>query len=365
MKKKTFIFFLPNFSQGGAAQSITKLMIFLSKKKYKCILICLSKCFYHKELLQNRVKIIEINSNRTILSMLKIREIIKNCLKRNQQAVLISNINYANVLSIIFFRTLNNLKIVLYERTPIQELNFDYGNIFKKIKNLIIKFLILIFYRFSDKIVTNSKRSSSDLSFFIKKKVETIYSKSIDKIVPYRRRNIKGTKIIWIGRLSKEKSFDTLIEAISLIKNKKITISVFSGTSDTSKYKQKIKFLKLHKHFEFFSYKQDLTKHFKSSNLFISTSLYESFPNSVIQAINHGLPVISSKSYGGISNIITNNHTGIFFEKKNSKDLAKKILNFISNQKLHYKYAYKAHKNLKKFEFEKIETKFERLLINL
>ena len=62
MKKKTLIFFLPNFSQGGAAQSITKLMIFLSKKKYKCILFCLGKCFYHKELFQNRVKIIEINS---------------------------------------------------------------------------------------------------------------------------------------------------------------------------------------------------------------------------------------------------------------------------------------------------------------
>ena len=137
MKKKTFIFFLPNFSQGGAAQSIMKLMIFLSKKNYKCILICLGKCFYQNELVKNKIKIIKINSNRTILSMYKIRKNIKNYLKKNKQTILISNINYANVLSIIFFRTLNNLKIILYERTPIQELNYDYGNISKKFKNLI------------------------------------------------------------------------------------------------------------------------------------------------------------------------------------------------------------------------------------
>ena len=113
--------------------------------------------------------------------MLKIRETIKVCLKRNQQAVLISNINYANVLSIIFFRTLNNLKIVLYERTPIQELNFDYGNIFKKIKNLIIKFLILIFYRFSDKIVTNSKDRVL-IYLFIKKKLKPSIQKILTKL---------------------------------------------------------------------------------------------------------------------------------------------------------------------------------------
>ncbi|WP_440932455.1 glycosyltransferase family 4 protein [Candidatus Pelagibacter sp.] len=365
MKKKTLIFFLPNFSQGGAAQSITKLMIFLSKKKYRCILICLGKCFYYKELFRNKVIIIEINSNRTILSILKIREKIKKFLKKDQKTILISNINYANVLSIIFFRTLNNFKIILYERTPIQELNYDYGNIHKKLKNLITKFLIFIFYRYSDKVITNSKKSSSDLSFFIKRKVETIYSKSIDKIKPFQKKNIRGAKIIWIGRLSKEKSFDTLIEAISLLRKKNIIVSVMSGTSDVYKYKKKIKFLKLENYFNFFSYKKNLTKYFKFSNLFISTSLYESFPNAVIQAINHSLPVISSKSDGGISDIIINNHTGILFEKKNSKDLAKKILNFINNQKLHNIYAYRAHKNLKKFEFDKVETKFEKLLMNL
>ena len=166
-------------------------------------------------------------------------------------------------------------------------------------------------------------------------------------------------------KLSKEKSFDTLIEAIYFLKNEKITISVFSGTCDIKKYKQKIKFLKLDKKFNFFNYKKDLTKYFKKSNLFISTSLYESFPNSVIQAVNHSLPVISSKSYGGIIDIISNNRSGVFFEKENSRDLAKKILNFINNQKLHNKYAFMAHKNLKKFDFEKIEIKFEKLLTNL
>ena len=71
--QKKIIFFLPNFSQGGAAQSIVKILIYLSNKKNKCELICLKKCFYKKTLLRNGVKVLEIKSSRTLYSMYKIR----------------------------------------------------------------------------------------------------------------------------------------------------------------------------------------------------------------------------------------------------------------------------------------------------
>ena len=364
MKKKTFIFFLPNFSQGGAAESTAKLIIYLSKKKYHCFLICLGKCFYRKTLKKYNIKIFEINSRKSLFAMLKIRKIVRNIINNNSNTSIVSNINYANILIIIFLRSLKNLKIIIYERTPIQELNYNFENNYLKIKNKIIKFLILKTYKFADKIITNSNKTSLDLSKYIQKRVFTIYSKSIYKIKPFKKKQLKNTRILWIGRFSKEKSFNTLISAINILKNEKIIVKVLSNSENMHEYLKKIRNLNLENNFKFFGYKDNLTKYFNSSNLYISTSFYESFPNSVVQAINHSLPIISSRSHGGINDLMKNNYSGVFFKTNNPKDLAKKILDFINNQKIYNNYAFNAHKNLKKFEFDKIEKKFENLLLN-
>lgn len=361
--KKTFIFFLPDFSQGGAGESTTKLMVYLSKKKHFCFLICLGRCFYREILKKNNIEIFEIYSSKSIFAMIKIRSIVKNILIKNSNVSIISNINYANVLIIIFLRSLKNLKIIIYERTPIQELNYDFGKIFLKIKNKIIKFLILKTYKFADKIITNSDRTTLDLSRYINKKVYTIYSKSIKKIKPFKKKHFKNIRIIWIGRLSEEKSFDTMIDAINIIKDQDITVNVLSNLNNINRYLKKIKNLKLVNKFKFLGYKNNLTEYFKTSNLCISTSFYESFPNSVVQAINNSLPIISSNSHGGINDLIKNNYSGVFFKTNEPHDLANKILNFNVNQKRYINYAYNAHKNLKKFEFDKIEKKFEDILL--
>tara|TARA_B110000977_G_scaffold201338_1_gene295431 strand:+ start:11853 stop:12977 length:1125 start_codon:yes stop_codon:yes gene_type:complete len=365
LKKKTFIFFLPNFSQGGAAESISKLMIYLAKRKYECILICLNKCFYKNQLTKYNIKIFEIFSNKTLFSMLKIRGLINSFIIHKKKVTLISNINYANILSIIFFRSLKNLKIILYERTPIQELDFDYGSLQRKIKNKIIKFLMFLTYRFSDKIIANSKTTSFDLSKLTKKKVITIYSKSIKKIKPYKKKFKNKISILWIGRFSKEKSLDTLIDAIKITNDEEIKVFILSNNMNKVNYLKIINKLKLTKKFVFCGYKKNLTKYFNSTNLYVNTSLYESFPNSVIQAINNSLPIITSKSFGGINEIIKNNFSGVFFETNNSKALSQKILNFKKNKKKYENFALNAHNTLKKFSFDKIEKKFENELLNL
>jgi glycosyltransferase involved in cell wall biosynthesis len=365
LKKKTFIFFLPNFSQGGAAESISKLMIYLAKKKYECVLICLNKCFYKKQLTKYDIKIFEIFSNKTLFSMLKIRGLINSFIIHKKKITLISNINYANILSIIFFRSLKNLKIILYERTPIQELDFDYGSFYRKIKNKTIKFLMFLTYRFSDKIIANSKTTSFDLSKLTKQKVITIYSKSIKKIKPFKKKFKNKINILWIGRFSKEKSLDTLIDAIKIINDDEIKVFILSNDINKRDYLKKINKLKLTKRFVFCGYKKNLTKYFNSTNLYISTSLYESFPNSVIQAINNSLPIITSKSFGGINEIIQNNFSGVFFETNNSKALSQKILNFKKNKKKYENFALNAHNALNKFSFDRIEKDFENELLNL
>ena len=43
-------------------------------------------------------------------------------------------LNYANVLSLIFLSNIKNLKIITVDRTPIQELNFNYNYFYSNFK---------------------------------------------------------------------------------------------------------------------------------------------------------------------------------------------------------------------------------------
>ena len=78
---------------------------------------------------------------------------------------------------------------------------------------------------------------------------------------------------------------------------------------------------------------KDIRPVLKLSNLYINTSYFEGFPNSVVEAIDHGIPVICSQSHGGINEILLNGKCGTIFKNGNSFDLASKIEEYYNNPK--------------------------------
>ena len=63
---KNLIFFLPNFNQGGAANSIKNLCLNLNKKKYRIFIVSLGNCTHKREFLANNIKVLELKSHRTL-----------------------------------------------------------------------------------------------------------------------------------------------------------------------------------------------------------------------------------------------------------------------------------------------------------
>ena len=113
---------------GGAGNSIFRLCKGLKKKKYNISIICLKNCSYDKEFKKIGINIYKIKSNKTLFAMPKVLEITKSLIsKKYQKNIFVSNIHYTNILSLIFLRNLENLKIVLVERTPIMELSIYFG----------------------------------------------------------------------------------------------------------------------------------------------------------------------------------------------------------------------------------------------
>ena len=92
---------------------------------------------------------------------------------------MLSNQNFANIISILSSINLTNIKTILVERNHIKE--FTYGNsFFSLFKKKIIFILMYFLYRFADFLVTNSYESSLDLSRHVNKKVITKYNFRFD-----------------------------------------------------------------------------------------------------------------------------------------------------------------------------------------
>ena len=101
--------------------------------------------------------------------------------------------------------------------------------------------------------------------------------------------------------------------------------------------------------------KRDIFKYLKESEIFLSTSLYEGHPISILEAMSIGMPIVASNVIGNVDTI-KNNHSGFFYELGDIIEASKCIKDIINNKKLKLKISFNAYKRHRKF-FSTIKMK--------
>ena len=76
------------------------------------------------------------------------------------------------------------------------------------------------------------------------------------------------------------------------------------------------------------SFKNNIKKYFLKSDLYISSSKFEGFPNTVVESISYNTPVLSAKSHGGIFEILKERKFGLLYDSENFNSFEKKIIFF-------------------------------------
>ncbi len=353
---------------GGAGNSIFRLCKYLPKKKFNISIICLKKCFFDKKFKEIGIKVYKIRSNKTFFAMPGVIKITKSLIsEKYKKNIFMSNIHYTNILSLIFLRNLHNLKIVLIERTPLMELNI-YFNFSDTVKKFFIKLLIYLLYKFSDSIICNSTSISKHFKLKYNLNTKTIFPPSV---INFSQNSSKVYKknttliIVTICRLTKEKGLAVLIKALSLLKFNNYKLLIVGDGVEKLRLKRLSENLGVKQKIKYFGFTKDIKSILKKSNLYVNSSYFEGFPNSVVEAINFGLPIISSQSYGGINEILLNGKCGTIFKNGDSVDLANKIQNFYNNPKKFFLKTKLAKRNIKRFTLKKNISNYENLFYNL
>ena len=157
--KTNIFFFISNFNFGGAGNAIFTFLNNLDRKKFDLHIFFLGNSEYEK-ILPKYVKYYKLRVNynvfKTFFCFFEIKKILNEQSKDFKKNIFISNIHYSNVLSIIFLKKIKNLKLILFERTSVKELDI-YENIFSYKGEKSHEYVSLYMVEFEDQSVYDMK----------------------------------------------------------------------------------------------------------------------------------------------------------------------------------------------------------------
>jgi glycosyltransferase involved in cell wall biosynthesis len=98
---------------------------------------------------------------------------------------------------------------------------------------------------------------------------------------------------------------------------------------DLKKYAQSLNLLEK---IDFIGFQKDVIKYYLSAKATILTSIYEGFPNVLIESISLGTPVVSFNCPGGISDIVIDGENGFIVQNNNIEDFISKLKLIIESE---------------------------------
>lgn len=229
-------------------------------------------------------------------------------------------------------------------------------------------------YKKIDKIVCvsdNTKENFLKLHPYYREKVTVIYNyidrneiieRSLDEQIISNKNLIK---IISVGRLSKEKGHNLLLQALSKINllDKNYKVEILGEGAEREKYEKYILENKLNSKIKLLGFKKNPYPYIKSADIFIMPSYYEGYPLVLCEAMILGKAIISSDC-GSALEILAGGKYGLLFKKGDSLDLKyqiEKMINVVDNIK---KYSNLSILGSKNFDKEKILKNIENLFKN-
>ncbi|WP_462318771.1 glycosyltransferase [Marinilabilia sp.] len=139
--------------------------------------------------------------------------------------------------------------------------------------------------------------------------------------------------VLSTGRLARQKGFKFLIDAAASIIAKYPDVYFFlagQGKLETE-LRNQIQSLGIEKNFILLGFIEDIHPLLKTADVFVFPSLYEGMPNSILEAMAHGLPVIST-NVNGVKELIEEGKTGYTVEPGIPESLSESLEHFICHR---------------------------------
>ena len=307
--------FLPSLEGGGAERAMCRLAMGFAKRCVPVDLVLAKKIGPYLPHVPESIRVIDLNANRILASVPGLIRYLRD----ERPSCLISALSHANVIAILSrILARSSAKLIVSEHTPL----FQAQANIKVLRDRFLPFLIRVLYYRADHIIAVSRGIADQLAVqgVPRNKIAVIHNPVVDDGLYEKAREALDHPwfaphappvIVAAGRLAKEKDFQTLIRAFSLVRKMRQVRLMILGEGERR--------TELHKLAQRLGIADDVSlpgfvdnpyKYMKRAAAFTLSSLFEGFPNVLVEAMACGAPIISTDCHSGPAEILENGHWG-------------------------------------------------------
>ncbi len=160
----------------------------------------------------------------------------------------------------------------------------------------------------------------------------------LSTFTPRRRRSQNGTgrvKLLFVGRLNAFKNVERLIEAVARLKQQgidNIELQLVGDGERRANLERLAVERGLTKEVRFFGWveRDKIVDYYRQADLFVTATTWEGMPNTVLEGMACGLPVVATRA-SGLDELVRNGTNGYLVDIDDSEGLTKRLAELIDN----------------------------------
>ncbi len=365
-QRRRILFIIPTLAAGGAERVIVTLLNHLDRAKFQMILAVLdTRGAAFLDDIPSDVQLLDLKTPRVKHALPKLVRLIWN----QRADVVFSTLSHLNLaLSMVRPLLPGNTQYVARETVVVSE-HFRALH-HSRAWNLAYR----KFYSRFDDIICQSSDMRDDLlrNFAIPAQKLCIINNPIDieKIARLSagpssfdfdsNSYFSGSGLINMvaaGRLTVQKGFDLLIDAVSLVGCDRLRVTVLGDGPLRGALDEQVRSRKVDHQVRFIGFQKNPYAFMARADAFILCSRYEGFPNVMLEALACGTRVISTPALGGTAEIARSTAGVRLAAAITAEALGMELLRFVEASAFHEEI------DVRRFEVSKITAEYERVLM--
>jgi glycosyltransferase involved in cell wall biosynthesis len=297
------LFILPLFSGGGAERVTLNLLAELHLRDHLVSIVVFNRTGRLLSMVPDEVPIYDLGTDslkKSIIPLIRMIRILK-------PKVVFSTFGYINVALLAAYWVLPKKTSIWVREANLPSISLQ-NNHYPK----LMMFLYRILYKRANKVICSSKRMRDEfiLDFMVPESVIKILPNPIDveKIctlaIPVKRFNNGGVSYVASGRLTRQKGFDRLLYWFSKLGDKRSTLTILGDGALKDELIRETELFNIQNRVKFIGFCDNPWQWYAGADVFLLPSRWEGMPNSVLEALACGTPVIATEESGGIKEIV-------------------------------------------------------------
>lgn len=330
--------FIAHMGVGGAERVCVNLANEFAKNNKVHIIVLNLENDVNTQLLDERVEVHELGVSRLRYAAIPMLKYIRKNRPKfifvfgNEMAVVLNKLNKLKLTKVpIVVRVLNNVNISLDKEENISPIVEKYlKSAQKQMKNM--SYVIAQCEEMRKMIVEKRLVDKSKIRV-IYNPVSNILIDKVDKLKESNINSFSEKYVTFVGRVDPQKQPEHLIKAFALVIKEKpeLKLRIVGDGILMGQIKELVNKMEISDSVIFDGIRKDMENVYANASVVVLTSRYEGMPNSLIEAIGCGIPVVSYDCPIGPSEIIQEGINGYLVEQDNIQQFADKIIDVIEN----------------------------------